>query len=191
MRIQSFLACCFLFISTSNAATVIAVSVLPVGEYTRITIESDQAIDYSLLTLKKPDRIVLDLKDAQNANIIKTLSAKALPNDSYIKQIRVAKFQQNTTRVVIDLRVNATPKLTEYQPSGDYQHRLALDIFPIDTLENDSESSEKSSYQEGADKNKSEPETSNTNSSGAKIILDTLPAIEPDEDLDSSPDPNL
>lgn len=166
----------FLVAHSSQAATVLAASVLPVSEYTRITIESDVAIAYSTLTLKNPDRIVLDLKNISDINKIKALSKSLLPNDATIKQIRVAKFQQNTTRVVIDLRANATPKITQYPPASGYQHRLALDIIPAQSV---------LASDENAPENISQSNTQSRQSddNGAKIILDRVP--EPETELDS------
>ncbi len=162
----------FLVAHSSQAATVLAASVLPVSEYTRITIESDVAITYSTLVLKNPDRIVLDLKNIADINKIKTLSKSLLPNDVTIKQIRVGKFQQNTTRVVIDLRANATPKITQYTPASGYQYRLALDVVPAQSAlaseDNAPENISQSSTQVSKESNNS-----------AKIILNREPDFDP------------
>jgi N-acetylmuramoyl-L-alanine amidase len=174
------LALIITFITSSiisiQAATVIAASVLPVSEYTRITIESDAVIVYSTLTLKNPDRIVLDLKNTPDINKIKALSKKLLPNDATIKQIRVGKFQQNTTRVVIDLRANATPKITQYPPASGYQYRLALDVIPVQSALASEDSALENVSQSSA-------QSSQSDDNGAKIILDRVP--EPDPELDS------
>ena len=67
----------FCFASVSiHAATVIAASVHPVSEYTRITIETDQPIKYSLLALKSPARVVLDLKNIQLNEQLRGLTVK-------------------------------------------------------------------------------------------------------------------
>jgi hypothetical protein len=174
--IQLLFVVSFLISHSSQAATVLAASVLPVSEYTRITIESDVAIAYSTLTLKNPDRIVLDLKNISDINKIKALSKSLLPNDATIKQIRVAKFQQNTTRVVIDLRANATPKITQYPPASGYQYRLALDVVPAQSaLANDENALENVSQ--------SSIQAAKETDNGAKIILNRVP--EPDAELDS------
>ncbi len=175
------------YVASSQAATIIAASLLPVSEYTRITIESDVALTYSTLTLKNPNRIVLDLKNTPDTSKMKALSAKLLPNDATIKQIRVGKFQQNTTRVVIDLRANATPKITLYSPASGYQYRLALDVAPAQSApagddnvqENVSESNTPSNTQLTKD-----------DDNGAKIILNREPVFEPDLEADLEMMPN-
>jgi N-acetylmuramoyl-L-alanine amidase len=165
----------FILVHSSQAATIIAASVLPVSEYTRITIESDAAIAYSTLALKNPDRIVLDLKNTSNSNKIKALSKQLLPSDATIKQIRVGKFQQSTTRVVIDLRANAAPKITQYSPASGYQYRLALDVIPAqNTLASDGSVPENISQ--------SNTQSRQSDDNGAKIILDRVQ--EPDAELD-------
>jgi N-acetylmuramoyl-L-alanine amidase len=175
-----------------HAATVIAASVLPVSEYTRITIESDQAIVHSMLILKNPSRVVLDLKNSPINQSLKALANKALPADSYIKQVRVAKFKQGITRIVVDLKTDATPKLSIYKPASGYQHRLALDIYPLqETLNAGDGTQENTALSEARDDAKvSDSNASNSNSSGAKIILETRPALEFD-DYESVPiEPN-
>lgn len=183
IKILTQLVLLIVFIDSSQAATVIATSVLPVSEYTRITIESDQTLIYTTLTLTNPDRIVLDLKNTPDNTKIKALSNKLLPTDPTIKQIRVGKFQQSIMRVVIDLRANATAKITQYPPASGYQHRLALDIIPTqsmlavdDGIVNDS-----------AVDNVSQSTTKSIKDSdnGAKIILDRAPVFE--SDLQSEP----
>jgi N-acetylmuramoyl-L-alanine amidase len=168
-----------LFTNISLAATIIAANVLPVSEYTRITIESDQVLSYSTLTLKNPNRIVLDLKNTLEINKIKALSKKLLPSDTTIKQIRVGKFQQNTIRVVIDLRANATPKITQYMPASGYQYRLTLDIIPEQGALTSDEKSEEPPVKSS---NSSQQEVDN----GAKIILNREPVFESDLDIEPS-----
>jgi N-acetylmuramoyl-L-alanine amidase len=170
------LALMIVSISNGQAATIIAASVLPISEYTRITIESDAAIVYSTLTLKNPDRIVLDIKNTPDTNKIKALSKKLLPNDATIKQIRVGKFQQNTTRIVIDLRADATPKITQYPPASGYQYRLALDVIPAQSALASDDYAPENVPQSSAQSRQSDD-------NGAKIILDRVP--EPDPELDS------
>lgn len=163
-------------------ATVIASSVLPVSEYTRITIESDQAIVHSMLILKNPNRIVLDLKNTPINQSLKALVTKALPDNFYVKQLRVANFKQGITRIVVDLNAQARPSLTTYQPAGEYKHRLALDIYPMQDA---------SITRENAQETFSDAPAGNiginndSKSSGAKIILEPGPVYEPEPSQDA------
>jgi N-acetylmuramoyl-L-alanine amidase len=181
--IPILLACALLLTSLNiYAATVIASSILPTSEYTRITIETDQAISYSMLVLKSPDRIVLDIKNIQVNQPLKTLTTQTLLDDSVIKQVRVAKFQLGITRIVVDLKTVAMPKLSVYKPTGEYQHRLALDIYPIQNAPITQTSPSEIS---NGDISSNNSNASESTSSGAKIVLDPIPVFEPD--ADSSP----
>jgi len=48
----------------ATAAIVISgVRIWPAAEYTRITLESAQPIEYSVFTAKNPDRLVIDMEN--------------------------------------------------------------------------------------------------------------------------------
>jgi N-acetylmuramoyl-L-alanine amidase len=117
--------------SCTHAATILATSVLPVSAYTRITIESDEALSYSVLMLKNPNRIVLDIENIKLNQTLKMLPSHNLHDDALISQLRVGKFKQNITRVVVDLKTLASASANSHAPAGDYQYRLTLDIAPI------------------------------------------------------------
>ncbi len=115
----------------SPLVNVLATRVWPAADYTRITIEASSEINQKMLLLKDPDRLVLDLEGVDlNANL-KSLVNAISPNDPYIKQVRVANFKPNVVRVVIDLKTQIKPNIFMLQPAGQYQHRLVLDVYPI------------------------------------------------------------
>jgi N-acetylmuramoyl-L-alanine amidase len=169
---QLLLACSLSLIHISiHAATVIAASLLPVSEYTRITIESDHTIAHSVLILNNPDRIVLDLKNTPVNQSLKALADKVLPDDFYIKKVRVANFKQGISRIVVDLKATAKPKLGIYQPASGYQHRLTLDIYPVKAEEN---------ITGGLINTESAAVDISSNSDGAGIVLEPNPVFEPE-----------
>ncbi len=111
--------------------SIIATRVWPAADYTRITIEASSEISQKMLILKDPDRLVLDLEGVDlNANL-KSLASAISPNDPYIKQIRIANFKPNVVRLVIDLKTQIKPNIFVLQPAGQYQHRLVLDVYPM------------------------------------------------------------
>jgi N-acetylmuramoyl-L-alanine amidase len=116
----------------ANAAVnITATRVWPAADYTRITIEASSEINQKMLLLKDPDRLVLDLDGVDlNANL-KALANQISANDPYIKQVRVANFKPGTVRVVIDLKVEVKPNIFMLQPAGSYNHRLVLDVYPM------------------------------------------------------------
>jgi N-acetylmuramoyl-L-alanine amidase len=161
--------------SSIYAATVLAASVLPISEYTRITFESEQPIAHSMLVLKNPDRIVLDFKNVPINQSLKALADKVLPDDFYIKKVRVANFKQGITRIVVDLKTASTPKLSVYKPAGGYQHRLALDIYPEKV---------EGAGAESVTNNEAPIDASeNLNSNGTGIVLEPNPVFEPEMEL--------
>ena len=113
------------------AQTVTSARVWPAQDYTRITLESSQPFVYSMMEIKNPDRIVLDLENVLIDDALKVLASKIAADDPYIKQIRLGYFQQNIVRLVVDLKAEAKPKAFHLPPAGEYQHRLVLDVFPL------------------------------------------------------------
>lgn len=112
------------------AITVTAARVWPAADYTRITLESAQPITHKMMTLKDPDRLVLDLENVDLGATLKTLTDKILASDPYIKQVRVAYFKPGVVRLVVDLKSEVKPSLFSLPPAGEYKHRLVLDVYP-------------------------------------------------------------
>ena len=113
------------------ANTVTAARIWPAQDYTRITLESSQAFVYKMTLIQNPDRVVIDINNVDLNQIIKSLSDKILASDPYIKQIRVAKYQSGAVRLVVDLKTEAKPNAFTLAPTGEYKHRLVLDVYPI------------------------------------------------------------
>jgi len=113
------------------AVNVTATRVWPAADYTRITIEASSEIRQKMLMLKDPDRLVLDLDGVELNQNLKALAGQVSPNDPYIKQVRVANFKPGTVRVVIDLKAEIKPNIFMLQPAGNYNHRLVLDVYPL------------------------------------------------------------
>jgi N-acetylmuramoyl-L-alanine amidase len=113
----------------ANALT--AARVWPAQEYTRITLESAMPIRHTLLSVKNPERLVLDLEDVALEPTINELASKVGAGDPYIKSVRIARNKPNVVRVVLDLRAEVLPQIFLLKPVGEYGHRLVLDIYPL------------------------------------------------------------
>ena len=97
-----------IFPSHSFAKNIVkSARVWPAREYTRVTVESFKPISNDQMILKNPDRLVVDLHDIDLNDDLKSLSTKILSTDPNIKQIRVAKFNHQVSRVVIELRAES------------------------------------------------------------------------------------
>ena len=120
-----------LFVDTVSAdTTVSSTRIWPASEYTRLTLESDAPINYSLILLKNPDRVVLDLEDVTLTSEIKKLPGKISSDNLYIRALRIGRFKPEILRLVLDLKSEVKPQAFVLKPVGDYGHRLVLDIYP-------------------------------------------------------------
>ena len=128
-------ACLFLFALTApsfaqSAIKITAARVWPAAEYTRITLESKQPISFNHFLVNNPDRIVVDLENAELSNTLSQLSSKIGADDPYIKSVRVGRFKPGVVRLVFDLKAEAKPSVFSTKPFGEYGYRLVLDIYP-------------------------------------------------------------
>jgi N-acetylmuramoyl-L-alanine amidase len=110
---------------------VISARVWPAPDYTRLTLESASPIQYSLSTVKNPDRVVIDLERVALTTEIEKLPAKIDAGDPYIQTVRVGRYKPDVLRLVLDLKTTAVPQAFVLKPVGDYGHRLVLDIYPV------------------------------------------------------------
>jgi len=116
-------------------SSILAVRVWPARDYTRVTLEHDQAIKYSYLLVKDPDRLVLDLEGVEFNSVLQTLPSKILDSDPYIKLIRAARNKPGLVRLVIELKGEVKPQVFSLKPVGEYGHRLVLDLYPAEPVD--------------------------------------------------------
>jgi N-acetylmuramoyl-L-alanine amidase len=105
--------------------------VWPAAEYTRLTLESASPIQYSLSTVKNPDRVVIDLERVALTTELEKLPAKIDAADPYIQTMRIGRYKPGVVRLVLDLKTTVMPQAFVLKPVGDYGHRLVLDIYPV------------------------------------------------------------
>ena len=105
--------------------------VWPSQDYTRVTLETQTAVQYSMQSVKDPERLVLDLEGVDITPALTELADKISPADPYIKAVRFGRFKPGVTRVVFDLKSEARPQAFALAPIGDYGHRLVLDLYPL------------------------------------------------------------
>ena len=175
----------FNFSASVNAANAVtATRVWPAQDYTRITLESAQPFVYKMSIIQNPDRVVVDIENIDLNQVVKSLSDKILASDPYIKQIRVAKFQQNVVRLVVDLKTEAKPNAFTLTPTGDYKHRLVLDVYPLKdplmamTEQRDAASNSAkggSTSTEAPDQVIASEDASDSNANQPEVVLEPLP----------------
>ena len=121
--------------ATLAATQVTSTRVWPAQDYTRITLESAAPIQYQVLQLKDPDRLVIDLEDLGVSPSLNELAGKIGANDPYVKTVRVGRYKPNVLRLVFDLKTEARPEVFTLRPIAEYGHRLVLDIYPAQAVD--------------------------------------------------------
>ncbi len=125
-----------LWLHESHAAIEItATRFWPAQDYTRLTLESKNAIRHNMFSMENPDRLVIDLEDVEPSDTLNQLSDKVGNDDPYIKSVRIGRFKPGVVRLVFDLKGQVKPQLFDLNPVGEYGHRLVLDIYPAETTD--------------------------------------------------------
>jgi N-acetylmuramoyl-L-alanine amidase len=99
------------------------------------TLESRFPVQYQLLSLKNPERLVLDLEDVALTPTLKDIAEKVGAADPYVKSVRVAQFKPHVVRLVFDLKSEVKPQAFVLPPIASYGHRFVLDIYPLEPLD--------------------------------------------------------
>jgi len=107
-----------------------AVRVWPAGEYTRVTLEMNAEPRHSVLLIRNPHRLVVDLENLDYDSLAAEVDGKVRPDDPHVAQIRVGRYKPGTIRLVLDLKTEAKPQVFLLKPIGEYGYRLVLDIYP-------------------------------------------------------------
>ena len=128
-----------------RGAGIVAVRVWPAAAYTRITIESDVALNTKQTFIKEPPRLAVDIEGLELSPALRELVAKIKADDPYIGGLRIGQFKTSTSfdapaivRLVLDLKQAVLPQVFALQPVAGYAHRLVIDLYPavaMDPLE--------------------------------------------------------
>jgi N-acetylmuramoyl-L-alanine amidase len=116
-------------------ASILAVRVWPAQDYTRVTIESDGKLVAKQLFVATPPRMVVDIEGIELSPALKELVGSVKPNDPYISGIRVGQNSPGVVRLVLDLKQAALPQVFNLPPVAAYQHRLVLDLYPMEEID--------------------------------------------------------
>ncbi|MFV1873366.1 MAG: N-acetylmuramoyl-L-alanine amidase [Oleiphilus sp.] len=94
-------------------------------ESTRLVFELSKSVDYRVMTLVKPDRIVIDISNAsKRPKIFNSLDLTQSP----LKAIRTARRNQDDLRVVLDLKEKVEAKSFLLKANQQYNERLVFDL---------------------------------------------------------------
>ncbi len=112
--------------------TVLGVRVWPAADYTRVTLEHDQPMQFAHMLVRDPYRLVVDLEGVEFNSVLGSLPGKIAETDPYIKLIRAGRNRPGVVRLVIELKGEIRPQVFTLKPVGDYGHRLVLDLYPVE-----------------------------------------------------------
>ncbi|OZG71527.1 N-acetylmuramoyl-L-alanine amidase [Hahella sp. CCB-MM4] len=115
----------WLLAAQALAGSVSNVRIWPAPDHTRLVFDLSSPADHKVFSLSAPDRLVIDLNDAE----LNTDMGDIKLDDSPIRRIRSAKRNQNDLRVVLDLKQSVKPKSFVLQPNDQYGHRLVVDLY--------------------------------------------------------------
>lgn len=108
-----------------------AVRVWPARDYTRVTIETTNELRYQISSVKAPERVVVDLENADFGTLAEQIAARVRADDPYLAALRVGRPKPGIVRLVLDLRGEVNPQAFVLKPIGEYGHRLVLDLYPL------------------------------------------------------------
>ncbi len=114
----------------AGAATILAVRVWPAPDYSRVTIESDSALQFKQVFVPNPPRLAVDIEGIELNPALKALVAKVGADDPTIAGIRVGQSAPGLVRLVLDLKQAALPQVFTLPPVAAYRHRLVFDLYP-------------------------------------------------------------
>lgn len=116
----------------AQGAKMVAIRMWPAEEYTRVTIETDEALKFKHFFVRsnKPLRLVVDIEGLVLTESIKKQLAAVKPDDPYISAIRIGQYKPGVVRLVMDLKTDVNPEVFSLKPFANYRYRLVFDLYP-------------------------------------------------------------
>lgn len=107
---------------------ITGVRVWQAPDNTRLVFDLSGPVEHQLFSLQNPDRVVIDLIQADKTASVNLLSLKG----GRITNVRSGPQDNATLRVVLDLNQALRPKSFLLKPNAQYGHRLVVDLFETD-----------------------------------------------------------
>lgn len=120
-----------LVLAAAAQAQVVSSRIWPARDYTRVTLESKSELRYTLISVKNPERLVIDLEGVELNAALAALDGKVATGDPYIEKLRVGRNRPGVVRLVLDLKTEVKPQAFTLKPIADYGHRLVIDLYPV------------------------------------------------------------
>jgi N-acetylmuramoyl-L-alanine amidase len=109
------------------AATVNGVRMWAGPDNTRLVFDISDPIDHKVFMLRKPNRIVVDMKNTR----LRSQSAGLDFSDGLVTDLRSGERNGNDLRMVLDLKGKVRPKSFLLKPTRQYGHRLVIDLQDV------------------------------------------------------------
>jgi len=130
MQRMGALVLCFGAAHRAWGAAIVGVRVWPADDYTRVTLESDQALSARHQLLQNPPRLLIDIDGLTLDPALRELVGKVQSDDPYIAGVRVGQNAPRVVRLVLDLKQPVAPQQFALEPVAAYKHRLVFDLYP-------------------------------------------------------------
>ena len=128
LRLACLLAASLAWTGTSAFASPVVTDVRlwTEGGKTRVVLDLTESVDYKLFPLRNPDRLVVDIA---NANFATGFTAAA-KQSGVVAGVRAAPREGGAIRIVLDLASTARPKASFAGPVDGIGERLVIDLAP-------------------------------------------------------------
>ncbi|HET9337682.1 MAG TPA: N-acetylmuramoyl-L-alanine amidase [Casimicrobiaceae bacterium] len=114
----------------AQAARIASARVWPAQEYTRVILESPAPLAWQVITLKDPDRVVLDLDGVDIGPEVAALAQRVHEGDPNLAGIRYGRKTPTVLRIVFDLKEGVVAQAFALKPVAEFGHRLVVDLIP-------------------------------------------------------------
>ena len=122
-------------VSWANVGQIASARMWPAQEYTRVVLEAPVSVAHQVLTLKDPNRVVLELEGVRLTAELAQLPTRVQASDPYIAAIRFGTKAPETLRIVFDLKSETRTQLFVLNPVAEFGYRVVLDLYPLTPLD--------------------------------------------------------
>mgnify|MGYP001147866577 CR=1 FL=1 len=114
---------CLVVSGTALAAKIEELRLWRAPDHTRLVFDLSEPAEHTVLELKNPDRIVIDIKKTQWGS-----TPDLVLDETPIKSIRTAVRNNTDVRVVLDLRGEVKPRSFALKATDTKKNRLVIDL---------------------------------------------------------------
>jgi len=118
-------------IAWSQGARIASARVWPAHEYTRVIFESPAPLAWQVLSLKDPDRVVLDLEGVDAGPELAQVAQRVHPDDPHLAAIRYSRKSPTALRIVFDVKPGLVAQAFALKPIAEFGYRLVVDLIPV------------------------------------------------------------